>query len=149
MSGRGLVVVACGVVVLYGCANDLTPVDAQRTGTCLQRAGQPTRRVDVERTSPRAWGELARANGRTVVLAVRDDRRKPRRSWGFLFYFDGAKKARDAQDEYRRLPSRLRLASTRRQNVLVLFGRSGRGGVAPTAAQKRRLQACFNEATAS
>jgi hypothetical protein len=142
-----VVVVVCGMAVLCGCSNDLTPVDAQRTATCLQRAGQPTRRIDLARASQRAWGDLPRAEGRTVALSVRDPRRKPRRPWGFLFYFDGAKKARKAQDAYRTLPAAVRLSSTRRQNVLVLFGRSGRGGVAPTPAQKRRLQACFDEAT--
>jgi hypothetical protein len=137
----------CAVAIAPACANDLTPVDAARTVSCLQRAGQPARRVDPDRVGPRAWGDLRRADGRTVVLSVRDARRRPQRAWGYLFYFDGAKKARNAHSAYRSLPAAVRLASTRRQNVLVLFGRSGRAGVAPSGAQKRRLQACFDEAT--
>jgi hypothetical protein len=137
----------CAAVLASGCSNDLTPVDAQRTASCLQRSGQPARRVDPDKPSPRAWGDLRRAEGRTVVLSVRDARRRPQRAWGYLFYFDGAKKARRAQSAYRSVPSTVRLASTRRQNVVVLFGRSGRSGVAPSGAQKRRLQACFDAAT--
>jgi hypothetical protein len=148
---RALAAVAAAMAtaaLATGCSNDLTPVDAQRTVTCLQQAGQATLRLDPAKVrAPRAWGQVLQARGRTVMLSVRDARRADRRPWGFLVYFDGTKHAREAHDAYRGLPSGVRLASTRRQNVLVLFGRSGRSGIAPTGLEKRRLQSCFDQAT--
>ncbi len=72
----------------------------------------------------------------------------PRGPWSYLFFLAGTKRAEQAEEEYTALPRSARLRSKRRQNVVVLLGRSGDAGSAPKPGDERRLQRCLERATA-
>jgi dephospho-CoA kinase len=111
-----------------------------------RRLGLPHRDSDVDllaRTG-RSARAIAAADGVEALLAVRRGTDARRRAWAVLAFFDGAERAEDAAAD--RLAAPLR--STRRQNVIAVFGRSDRFGRAPTGAEERRLQFCFDRASA-
>ena len=124
-----------------GCSLDWEPVDRAEMRTCLQdggaRVGPPPRDVA-------GLQRLAAADGVEALLAVRRRTDVRRRTWAVLAFFNGAERAEDAAAE--RLAAPLR--TTRRQNVVAVFGRSDRFGRAPTGAEERRLQFCFDRASA-
>lgn len=123
-----------------GCSFDWSPVDRADMRQCLQAGGE---RVGSPPRGVTGLARLARADGVDALLAVRRASDVKRRPWAVLAFFDGAERAEAAAD--RRLAAPLR--STRRQNVVAVFGRSDRFGRAPTGAEERRLQHCFDRAS--
>jgi hypothetical protein len=124
-----------------GCSLDWEPVDRAGMRSCLQDGGA---RVGRPPAGVAGLQRLAAADGVEALLAVRRGTDARRRAWAVLAFFDGAERAEDAAAD--RLAAPLR--STRRQNVIAVFGRSNRFGRAPTGAEERRLQFCFDRASA-
>jgi len=122
------------------CSRDWDPVDREEVRACLgeagNRAGAPPRGVP-------ALARLQRADGVEEVISVRRTTDRRQRPWAVLAFFAGAERAQDA--ERARVATPLR--TTRRQNVIAVFGRSDRFGRAPTGAEERRLQGCFSRAS--
>jgi hypothetical protein len=133
-------VVALSVALGAGCSFDWSPVDRAGMRDCLQAGGE---RVGSPPRGVAGLTRLARADGVEALLAVRRVGDVQRRPWAVLAFFDGAERAEAAAE--RRLAAPLR--STRRQNVVAVFGRSDRFGRAPTGAEERRLQHCFDRAS--
>lgn len=130
---------AAAVALAIGaCSSDLAPTDAQATVDCLQA----TSRLGAAQARPApVLRSLAAADGVTRTIAVwrRGDRSRP---WAMLVVFSGAGRARDAAAA---VPAGLR--TTRRQNVIAVFGRRDRFGRAPTVREERRLKRCLSAAT--
>jgi hypothetical protein len=151
---RVTAVAAVLAVVLAGCSDDIATVDKGKVQSCLGARGVNPRDFSATSAhSPKQYGALLRENGARGALAVLGGAQRTRDAWAYVFFFNGTERA---DTVYGRLTAgrgdkvkvgARTVPSTRRQNVIVLFGRKRAYGRPPGPADRKTLERCFDDAS--
>jgi len=153
MTRRVLLTGAFAVLALAGCSDDIATVDKGRVAECLGDHGARTRDfLATSAQAPPQYTALTRENGARGALAVLGRADQVRQAWAYVFFFSGAERA---DTVYNRVTGgrdkvkvgRRTVPSTRRQNVIVLYGRSRAYGRAAGPADREALERCFDDAS--
>src|SRR4051794_12619079 len=146
-------VVAAAALVPAGCSDDIATVDKGKVASCLEARGVNAREfLGTSARSPRQYTGLTRENGSRGALAGLGRAQQTRDAWAYVFFFNGAERAKTI---YNRLTGgrdklkvgRRTVPTTRRQNVIVLYGRRKAYGRTAGAGDRRALEQCFDRAS--
>jgi hypothetical protein len=150
---------AAAAAAVGACADDIATVDKAEVQRCLTDSGaSPRAFLATSAYAPSEYRRLIAENGARGALAARGGAQRVGDAWAYLFFFNGAERARSVYDQLSRedkvkiLPAgrdgRTRtVAATRRQNVIVLFGRSRAYGRPPGRGDRKALERCFDRAS--
>lgn len=137
---------AAALAALVGCDGSFAPIDEAQVRSCLQTGGNTTRDAGaLPAVAPLSALRRTDGSGTPVVVGRAGRRPRSRRPWAVLWFFETGAKAQEAE---RSGALRGVLRTSRRQNVVAVFGSARNGfGRTPTAAQQRRLRSCQDKAT--
>ncbi len=131
-----------------GCSRDIAPVSESDVEECLNSKGEHPVELAPERQGvPEAHQRLVKESGFERSLAVLGKKRGQNQAWAYLFFFNGSKRAEDVYETLKKSMDgeSVRFATTRRQNVIVIFGKPGTYGSAKTKSNSRALDSCFDQ----
>lgn len=137
------------LLTIAGCSFDIAPVNESEVRNCLNSKGERPVELDPERQGvPAAHRRLFKEDGFEGSLAVPGKRRGQHQAWAYLFFFDGSERAEDVYEALKKSidGDSVHLATTRRQNVIVIYGKPGTFGSAKTESNSRDLDSCFDQA---
>ncbi len=135
--------------VTVGCSRDIAPVSESDVKVCLSSKGEhPVEFVPERQGVPEAHRRLVKENGFEGSLAILGKKRGQGQAWAYLFFFNGSKRAEDVLETLQKSmdDENVRFATTRRQNVIVIYGKPGTYGSAKTKSNSRDLDSCFDQA---
>jgi hypothetical protein len=150
---RAALVVAAGAALLAGCSDDIATVGKSGVSDCLtERGANPRDFLATSAQAPPQYTALTRENGARGAIAVLGRSTRVRDAWAYVFFFNGAERA---DSVYGRLTGgrdkvkvgRRTVPATRRQNVIVLYGRKRAYGRTAGPADRGALEKCFDEAS--
>jgi hypothetical protein len=144
---------------LGGCSDDIATVDKAKVEHCLADSGAAPRPfLATSAHAPSEYRALIAENGARGALAARGGAPAVGDAWAYLFFFNGSERARAVydrlahEDKVKIAPARgagrtRTVPATRRQNVIVLFGRRRAYGRGPGSGDRKTLERCFDRAS--
>jgi hypothetical protein len=140
-------------LALAGCSDDIATVPKGKVQSCLSAAGaNPRDFAATSAQSPPQYAALLRENGARGAIAVLGTARRTRDAWAYVFFFNGAERADTVYGRLTGGRDKVKIGartvpSTRRQNVIVLYGRKRAYGRTAGPADRQQLERCFDEAS--
>lgn len=150
---RALLAAAVWSAVLVGCSDDIATVDKGKVERCLADRGANAREfLATSAHAPPQYAALTRENGARGAIAVLGRSTRVRDAWAYVFFFNGAERADTIYDRVTGGRDKVKVGrrtvpATRRQNVIVLYGRRRAYGRTAGPADRRALEQCFDEAS--
>ena len=136
-----------------GCSDDIATVSKGKFASCLTERGvNPRPFLATSAHSPREYGALLRENGARGGLAVLGRAPRIRDAWAYVFFFNGSERAKAVYGRLTGDRGKVKIgnrtvASTRRQNAIVLYGRKPVYGRTAGPADRNVLETCFDKAS--
>jgi len=150
---RALIAAAATAALASGCSDDIATVDKAKVQDCLNGRGVDARDfLATSAQAPPQYAALTRENGARGAVAVLRRSAAVRDAWAYVFFFNGAERADTIYDRLtggrdKVKVGRRTVAATRRQNVIVLYGRRRAYGRTAGPADRRALEQCFDQAS--
>jgi len=150
---RAALALAVAATALPGCSDDIATVDKGKVQSCLESKGaNPREFLGTSRQIPPRYAALTRENGARGAVAVLGRSSRIRDAWAYVFFFNGAERADAIYGHLTGGRDKLKVGNrtvpaTRRQNVIVLYGRRRAYGRTPGPADRQALERCFDEAS--
>ena len=148
-----LVAAVAAAVALAGCSDDLATVDKGKVQSCLvSRGANPREFLGTSAHAPREYGALTRENGSRGAIAVLGRSQQTRDGWAYVFFYNGSERAKTIYSGLTGGRDKLKVGrrtvpTTRRQNVIVLYGRRLAYGRTAGPADRQALEHCFDQAS--
>jgi len=160
MSARARALGLCVLLTLLaaGCSRDIASVELEEMRDCLSEKGQSPRSFAATGAGiPRTFRTLARAGGARGALATLGRAGNADEAWGYLFFYSGSKRAERIYNDLRAADSKFKVEArrsgrpttvptTRKQNVIVVFGSQSTYGRRAARGERRVLKSCFDRA---